>query len=402
MSYKDKYTKINSMYGESVREQRINDTIRKLKSSFKDSPSYSKVLMSVPSMDINDAYEIDAQIVDSSDVRDEKKLTTFIENSLSSGNYIKWIDKYWLVTHFDPLGDIYKRGIMHRCYTTLRWQDKEGVVREAWFSRKTDVSPNFGVDDRKVTIVMPDERRQIVVQSNQHTQRFNKTQRFILDGRAWKIITLDDIADGIINIVLQEDQINPDVDNEELRIADYYKINYDLKLITQDNISIKFDQSYQLEVQALKNGDKVDINEIAISSSDTNVGTVDDTGLFTPIDEGTTIITFEYMGISKNITVRVRDKMMKNLTVDIEGSDSIRLGKIERYVAVFKNNGHVVDEICEFTLDNTDLVTVEEKNNNFISLKANSKSKTGKIILRVKSNNGLTENVKEIIIKGYL
>lgn len=394
----------------TIRDSNITIAKYALAKSFKDSPSYYQVLMSTTSIDLDDSIFIDAHIVDNSEVRDEKKITTYFDSELSVGNIIHWQSKYWITIHQDNMSEIYKRGIIRRCYETLKWQDSQGQIREAWFAMRADVSPNFGIDDKNKIITMPDERRQIIIQSNQYTQEFRKDRRFIFDHRAWKIITLNDIAEGIIDIVLEESKINPATDNEELRIANYIDIKnkYSLSILNGDNICIDINQTLQLNVQATNNGSIADLNEIVLSSSNEYIAKIDSSGLITPISFGQITITAEYKGIKATMDIEIREKTYNNYTVDIIGDEVIHLNKVKEYRCVFKNNGYVIDEQPVYTLlsedgvSKTNLASIISQSNGICSIKTNNNNQFGYIKLYVKSLNGLIEGSKMIRIKSLL
>lgn len=383
MSYKNKYIIRDSMYGSGLRDIKIKNTVRKVKSTFKDSPSYYLVLMSTASTPLDEAFEIDAQIVDSTDIRDEKKLTTFYDVSLSTGCIIYWQDRYWLATHYEPMSEIYKRAVINRCYSSLKWQDEDNVIREAWFAKKAEASPNFGIDDRNKSISMPDERRQIVLQSNEHTLKIKKEQRFIFDGRCWKVV-VDAISEGIINLVLQEDQINPAKDNEELRIVDYKEDVYEISINGISPLSISLSQTLQLDVAAYKNGNQVGVNEINLSSSNPLIGTIDNTGFFTPLSLGQTTITAEYMGESVGVTIEVSNTMADNYSIRITNSTTvpfeIKYNHRKTYESAVFNNGTeeplpvTFELFADDKLTQTSIATIVSQNNSSCVIQSNVKS----------------------------
>ncbi|MEK4289378.1 Ig-like domain-containing protein [Paenibacillus sp. FSL P4-0502] len=406
MTYRENYEARMKAYGETSLESMKINSRHNLRISMFNSPSYQQVLLSKLSTPVEEALKIDALINDNGDIKDEKKISTFFENDISSGCLIDFQDKKWLMLHYDNMNDIYKRGIIRRCYTTLRWQDNNLDIREAWFARKTDVSPNFGIEEGKI-MTLPDERRQIILQSNEHTQKFKKTQRFILDNRAWEIITLDDIADGIINVVLKESQLNPSTDSLELRIANYQEVIYKVIITNGESTSVSIDQSLQLNVEAFKNTTPIPINELTFTSLDESIATVNSNGLIIPVSTGTVYIQANYKNASAQIKLTVRDLQYNNYTVDIEGSEFIYLGAKQTYKALFKNNGAEISEKAVFSLFDEDGKSVTKKaivsgiQGNSITLLGDTKL-MGYIVLSVTSENGLIKGSRKLRVKGYL
>jgi len=359
-------------------------------SSIKDAASYYKVCL-IPTLISNEEIFEDALVNDNSNIRDEKMVTLSSESVYDSGYLVKYKNEYWLTVHFDNMQDIYKRGIIRKCYTTLKWQDEDGIIQEAWFSKKTDVSPNFGVGEGRV-ITLPDERRQIIVQSNVHTQKLRKFQRFIFDGRAWKILTSDDTAEGIINIVLAEDQINPATDNVVLRVANYKNIVYSLDIMTNDNTIVNLNQPFQLDIRAYKDDQSISINEINLSSSDEAIGNVNMNGLFTPLQVGIVDIIAEYKGIEKKISIEVTETYNANLSVYVEGNFQpyfeIKNNQQKIYTAKVLSGVTIVDSPVEFELfsddkiSSTTLASIIQFDSASCTIK-NNKVSTGYVQLKV-------------------
>lgn len=339
------------------------------------------------------------------DQNDERKIIAKI-GSIKSGNMVLHKNKNWLIVTLEDDNRFYQHANMKRCFTTLRWLDSQGEIREVWFARKTDVSPNFGVDEGSRTMILPDERRQILVQSNQYTMEFKKEQRFIFDDRCWKIVTIDKTFDGLINIVLNESQINPATDNEELRIADYKPNVYSLKINNDKDISISKDQTLKLEVIATKNDIPVALDEIELSSSYPHVGTIDKQGLFTPKNFGVTTIVASYKGNVEVVNINVREITYNNFSVDIIGPDMIRSGQSVQYQIVFMNNGSPIDETASYRLTSEDglgtqVATITEFTSNTVTIKADKKL-LGKILLNVENSNKLISGYKQISIKSLI
>ncbi|MCM3274453.1 hypothetical protein, partial [Paenibacillus elgii] len=133
---------------------------------------------------------IGVQITDDSKTKEQKVITFRMKDPYTFGDYIKWKNDYWLTVMYDDIGGIYQRGIIQKCVSSLRWLDSEGLIQEAWFTYRLDFYRGAGVNDDKV-ITRPSERRYIYVQKNEDTLRLRKGQRFIFDGRPWKLTAID-------------------------------------------------------------------------------------------------------------------------------------------------------------------------------------------------------------------
>jgi len=388
------YRKINGLYKMSKkRDADIEYTKRQILQSFDDSMLAFEVSIDEREQTILVTYSAKDQL---------SKIISKPNETFDNGEIVTWENGRYLIYEVDPDKRIYTKGLMKKCVGTLKWQDEYGEIHEAWFARKTDVSPNFGIDDRSKTLTMPDERRQIIIQSNEQTQKFRKEQRFIVDGRAWKIITLDDVADGVINIVLEESRINPAKDNVELRVADYKTDLYKLVSKTDSNMSIKIDQTLLLDVTGYHNGISVETSEIDFSVDDIEYGTVSKYGEFTPSKSGQVKVTASYRDSFIEFNITIRDILVHNYYVDIIGDDSISFGQTADYQIIFKDSGTVIDEVPLFVLQqDSELATIVSTMGKTVSIKANSKNKAGNITLLVESENKLIKGSKSIRIKGY-
>ena len=392
------YKKINGLYGfDSKRDSDIARTKRFVAEKFDDD---------VQAFDVMIEDRRQTVLISYAAKEDMNKIISRPDETFKNGDIVTWNDEKYIILQVDSDKRIYTRGLIKKCLGSLKWQDELGDIHEAWFARTTNLSPNFGVDDRSKIITMPDERRQIVLQSNSHTQKFEKEQRFIMDGRAWKIITLDDFADGIINVVLEESHIDPAIDNLELRIANYKSDYYRLVNKTPLSINLKIDQSTLLDVTAYHNGVSVDSSEVEFMVEDNSFGVVDNNGIFTPHKSGNVKIFAKYKTAVIEFNVHVREELVHSYYVDIIGSNEINFGLISEYTVVFKNHGIEIDETPVFELEQSanDLVTIQSTDisKKSITLKANSKNKAGTITLHVRSDNGLIKNSKTIRIKGFL
>lgn len=394
----DYYKKINNLYGfNKKRDSDIERTKQFVAQQFNDD---------VQAFDVTIEDRPQTVIISYAAKENMNKIISRPDETFKNGEIVTWMNEKYIVLQVDPDKRIYTRGLIKKCLGSLKWQDEFGDIYEAWFARTTDLSPNFGVDDRNKLITMPDERRQIIVQSNVHTQKFRKEQRFIVDGRAWKIITLDDIADGVINLVLEESHINPATDNVDLRVADYRTDLYKLISKTASDINIKIDQSILLEVTAYHNGISVDNCEIEFAVEDESFGIVDDNCVFVPRKVGQVKVYAKYKDNIVEFNILIRDILVHNYSVDIIGSETINFGQTAEYRVVFKNNGAVINETPIFNIEQSvsDLVTIQSElvDQKLIVLKANNKNKSGNVTLNVQSDNWLIKNSKTIRIKGFL
>lgn len=240
--------------------------------------------------------------------------------------------------------DGYDLSIIQYCPSSIRWIDISGIIREVPFCISSSTPSNFGIEDDKI-LIMPNERRHILIPKNEYTSQIKKEQRFIFDNRAWKVSVVDGLQDGIITLVLNEDGIDASVDNINERIANYVQNIFAIHIIGGNIISINAGQTRQLTTEVLKNGEIANGYDILWSSSDTNIVTIDENGLMTTIANGSAIITAtmkDNPSITDTINVNVQFLTTNNIAVIINGSDVITIGDESHYTVTVINNG-VID-----------------------------------------------------------
>jgi hypothetical protein len=201
--------------GKTIKSTTTDNTRHFLRNGIVNSPSYFEV-----SINESSPYLYGVQIVDDSNVRDQK-LITCLDHELKNGDIIDWQSSKWINILTDNMSDIYYRGSLRRCVGQLKWIDSNGLLKEKYFTFKSDSSTNFGVQDGRV-MSLGNERRVLITPLDADTKKIVKDKRFIFDERAWKVSALDRISvGGLLILTLDEDEIDKSKDNLELGIADY-------------------------------------------------------------------------------------------------------------------------------------------------------------------------------------
>lgn len=376
------YRKINNSQYLDKKESQLYSIKEALLSDFEHSPSSVQVK-------INDDYR--TVIITESSKSKNKKLISKPNETFYAGDYVCWEDTEWLVVERDPRTDVYTKGLIQQCYSSLVWLDDKGIQQEAPFAYRLDFYRGSGIDDGK-TLVLPTERRYIYAQSNEHTQKIKKDRRFIFDGRAWKVTALDNTFFGLMYFELKEDLLDSVIDNLELRIADYYNNlhQYEIRVLNGSNISLAVGTNIQLNVEALDNGEPIDL-PIAFTSHDHSIATVSNDGLITAKAEGVTTVTVEIVdnpSVSALISIAVNNNSVSNdLILNISGNDECKVSQIQTYSVSIINNHDNQSFQVEWILLNedevseTDLATVSSVNNTQCSIKGNTQNKLGYVKL---------------------
>ncbi|MEK4427825.1 Ig-like domain-containing protein [Paenibacillus sp. FSL M7-0802] len=383
----------------NVRDRNSVHSKQVMSSTFSQSPSYFQV-------NINGESNQEVWITDDGDVREQKNIVT-LNCPLKLGDLVIWKDKTWLCNHVDDM-DIYHRGVILICYSTLKWLDDQGEIQETPFSFKSDTSSSFGIQEGRI-LMMPNERRQITVQKNNQTEKIKKNRRFIIDGRAWKTVGINRLIDGLINLTLEEQDLIP-ADNLDLSIADFMGniADYQLRVLNvKDIVAIEENQTLQLNVELTNNSKVIEVYEqITYSVADETIISVSPTGLVSPLKKGTSKITISFRNISQTIQINVTSSTTNNYTAQIIGDDFIKYNMTKSFTCSFKDNGIDRQEKARFWLTETDsvtpttLATLIEQDGQVCKIKANNKK--GRVILHVENSTRLAYTTKAIEIKSLL
>ncbi|MBT2759852.1 Ig-like domain-containing protein [Paenibacillus sp. ISL-20] len=395
MSYKDKYLRHDTFYGDNIRESRIQETKRKLSQLMYDVPNYFRVEKFSPKK------LIDIIITDDSDNQELKGFITKIDEDLFSGDSFYWNSQLWMVTHFDEMGEIYKSGKLRLSPSTLKWIDEYGTIFEYPFAFLTDNLSNFGIAEGKVISLLND-RRNIAIKSTEESQALSVGQRFIFDEAVWKVISINRL-NPLVELVLESDTIDPNKDNMELRIADYVKPNYEI-ILNQTSISLAIGESYQINVIVTNNGIPLPSPTLSYNSSNMDICIIDEKGLVTALADGTSTISITYQDVSVSIGVIVEPPPTHNYSVIITGDDSIYKSRSKSYYCAFYDNGQPVSlsgvfKITDINNNPTSVAVIESQSNNTCVVRGDM---IGTALLTVTDTVGLVSSSKKIQIKSAL
>lgn len=211
--------------GATKREARLRRESRYLSAKIPDNLSYAAV-------DI-DGSDQDVAIINTDNLN-EKFIYSLPGEDIVHGGLVKWMDNYWLVTEKDAATELYARAKMIQCNYLLRWIDDDHVVHEQWCIIEDGTKYLTGqYEDREFFVTRGDSRLGMIIAKNQYTSKLGRGCRFLIDDADSKLMLAYELTkpfklsgvynnQGIFKFVLQEVNTTDD-DNQELRIADYYK-----------------------------------------------------------------------------------------------------------------------------------------------------------------------------------
>lgn len=414
MSYLDKYLSMNKTYGEDLRTSQISSMQSKIQESFYNSPSYYQVSRYAPSSP-SKSTTIDTWVLDHSEQRDYKEVQVYPSQTLNYGDIITWQGDNWLVLQVDNIGDVYNRGYMQKCLSSIKWLDDNGLVKEASFTTASQVQRGLGLTETKTIMLLSTERRYIIVQNNADTQKIEKGNRFIFDTRGWRVTSIDRLNTGLIHFELEEYDIDTANDNVDLRIADYVKnTNYTLEIANGGTLKVQVGSTYQLNVEVKLNG--VILNKpVTFSSSYPSTASVSSTGLVTAIADGSITITASLVDnpeIKDTTNIIVQSISEPNYSVSILGDDAMYCNQTKIYTEQIKDNDVVVvgDSVTvewflydDSGLNPTTLATMVTHTSTECTLVANNNNQRGFVKLKAIVNGSSSVTyTKRIEIKTLI
>lgn len=225
MSIWDIYQSRMDSIGATKRDARHRRENRYLSAKLPDNLSYFTV-------DI-DGVNQDVAIINTDNL-DEKFIYSLPEESITPGGIVVWMNNHWLVTETDAANELYTRAKMVQCNYLLRWIDSEGIIHEQWCIIEDGTKYLTGTyEDRDFFVTRGDSRLGMIIAKNEHTTRLRRGCRFLIDDADSELMLAYELTkpfklggvyneQGVFKFVLQEVNTTDD-DNQELRVADYYK-----------------------------------------------------------------------------------------------------------------------------------------------------------------------------------
>lgn len=241
----DLYTSRADVHGHTKRQSELRKEQHRLLKHSNETLSYHNVII-----DGNDRMVSIAN----SDNLDEKIMFSLPGEDFDCGGLVEWMNNYWLISEKDANNEVYTKVKLLQCNYLLKWVDDEDVIHEQWCVTEDGTKYLTGeYEDRNFVVTRGDSRIAITIGKNEHTAKFSRNNRFIVDDLESQIKMAFLLTKplktghthnnkGIYSFVLQE-VVTTDNDNLELGIADYYKhfpkpnTNQDFNNPIKDNVT---------------------------------------------------------------------------------------------------------------------------------------------------------------------
>ncbi len=356
-----------------------------------------------------------------------RQIITYI-GTLKLGMYVHYQNEIWLIIGYIGNNQIYEKSIMYKCNYKLRWINRNSEIVERWIWRQD--STRFSSGETGMTdVVIGNVRNEMLVPKDCETIYLKRDMRFIMGDRdaaqihdplTYRITKENGLLrvqgnSSLFSFILTESgDFNPLTDNRELMIADYWNTiaNYDLDLITSENLEIGIGESFKIQLLARKDDVEVNIG-VKYKSENEEIITIDENGLISGISIGNSSITIEFHNITKTINVVVvENATTQNNTCVITyiGVPTIKVGGAQKtFTATFYDSlgNKLTTESAVWSIyDNIGtqpsyIEIVSQTSNQIIIKCKNDINAIGSFInLKLTDSNNTIENILEIYVSS--
>ena len=311
-------------------------------------------------------------------LKDEKNYRRLLfqdsEHSVERGRYYEFDDNYWLT--YAPTNDIelYNDIYVQRCNNIAKWIDKDtNVLYELpCIIDYDDSSPTTQVNS---DITTPNNGLILMIQGNDNTVKFKQNQRFIFNGRPFKITGYNNYMQDdyvtkdtpllFFDVYLDEILPNDDIDNG---IANATNYNYTVSILENPVENI---QGFECQLNAVVQLNGNDTNNIVTWSANDNA-TIDANGncVLTGAIGTVATITASFGQAKATININIVESVTDNLEIVID--PEITMLKQNRSITFSANlykNGTKQNDTVTATISGADSVNnyswTELSNNQF-------------------------------------
>ncbi|MNW44108.1 Bacterial Ig-like domain (group 2) [compost metagenome] len=301
---------------------------------------------------------------------------------LHTGDIVDYRYERYLITSQVDRNEQSCRGRMKKCNQrlALNW---DGQVK--WFDAVVEAR-TFSTETGKV-ISMPDGNIMVTVQDNADTRGIRLSQRFYMTHQPFKIVGMDRILNGIIQLSCTLDSLNTAYDDVENNIADRWKYEiahtYALQINQGTIAHVLLNKTIQLNVTTTDNENEIANPAITYISSDPSVISVDQQGQVMGIALGQASITVKltyHPTVQSTIELRVVETGTHIYSIAITGNPMLKTGQSVSYVShIYDHGTEVFDQSVEWSLRNQDDSTpimggVTASTGNSVTIKAGRSS----------------------------
>ena len=247
------------------------------------------------------------------------------ETPLEIGSYVEYESTTWLVINKDKRTiDTHINGVSYECNDFIRWYDLDGVYREfpVYLNQKS-----VRIDEDNYMFLM-DGTRECYVQLNEHTAKIFDGKEFLLDSvskrNKYRVINQETLNNGnALLMTFERYQINTDVDNVELGIANYENRPIFNLTILNDDSEFVIGDTIQINYSILDKDSQQVQKDVMYESSDESVMTVDSSGIVTALTDGIATVKVSMVNnidVFDELTLLVTATPSSNVYIDVSNS----------------------------------------------------------------------------------
>ena len=380
MSYVDVYySRINHL-GETTAERIKSGGIRSFEKWLAESPH------TIQNLSVERGLYFSGIILTNKDKEYQKIMFLNVANDIpiKVGDIMNWViedgstEKWLILQEEKKVNGTYKTFWIVRCNYLLKWIDGLGHLQHSWAyvvsSVDSKIKGNYRTWNDLIT-PQPNKYAEIVMPY----YPVDRATNFIVQDESWTAIECDFTSvPGTIYISLTENKVNMIYDDLENDIADTDKLTkYDL-LLPADDLTYSINDTIEPVFTFTKNGIPFAAELELLSEDKSKVREVN--GVLKAVGSGEVNLIVrmkQYPQIQKKIKININGEEQV-FSAYIDGPAAIRLDRKALYVLKATST---IDGAVTFNIDNTDLVSIFETDDNKCVLLANKKNKLGDVEL---------------------
>ena len=206
--------------------------------------------------------------------------------TLHSGDYIFFEDEYWIVDGRPGNNKIYEKATLKECQYKLRWQKEDGTIIERWANLTSASKYDVGEGGNSV-ILLSSNNYTILIPHDEDGQTIEGKRVFIDTAnnpkKVFKITRNDDplflygIHGGILSLIADKKEFNPNTDKPDLRLCNYIEpsaptppqpsdpnktTDLTATISGRTDLKIGYDRTYTVTFADEKTGSIIDWNEV--------------------------------------------------------------------------------------------------------------------------------------------
>ncbi|MEK4605413.1 hypothetical protein MHI17_31455 [Bacillus sp. FSL L8-0098] len=225
MSYST-FRKRMSLKGNTAFERSLNQQKREFELYFNN--TINREMVKIDGIEQPAVFQ-DVNQNNNKDLSDDKYIITENDSNMKVGSYVEWRDKTWMVfTEEYKTINSHKQAKMKSSNQVIKWMvdgkvcgDGNGVP--AFIQNQTLYT--LGVSTSGYYSWIVNGKMMMYMQNNRETMAIKIGQRIFIGGMVFQVMFKDNVSrKGLINYLLEQDFVNPERDNIELEIADYYDV----------------------------------------------------------------------------------------------------------------------------------------------------------------------------------